>query len=203
MENSVISASRNKLKSVWEKTAETVRSDKHKYEMIACLTAGILFGCVTRAIYGNGGDWNGVLAGYCSGFAKALLSVTPATVIFLACVFFCAPFRITRLLIYPGIVFRGMGFGALICGAVQCGSLRELCFSALALQPFAAASCVIAVYAGEYALGLNEAFSGENKGMTRSLLLHCAKMGAFYLLLSVLSCVIFAGTCRLFGLYLI
>ena len=134
---------------------------------------------------------------------QPLLSVGPVTLGFLATIFVCAPFRYSRLLIYPGTAVRGMGIGALLCGAMQCGNLREMCFAVLALLPYATVNCLIAVYAGEYALGMGEAFSGENGGMTKCLLLHTFKMVAFYLALSALSCVVFAETCRLFGLYLI
>ena len=188
---------------VKKKMAEFILSEKYKYELMACLAAGILFGCVTQSLYGSSGEWRGILEKYCSGFLQPFFSVAPVTLGFLAAVFACAPFRFLRLLIYPGSAVRGMGMGALLCGAMQCGSLREMCFAALALLPYSAANCVIALYAGEYALGWIEAFSDENGGMTRRLLIHTVKMTALYLSLSALSCVVFAETCRLFGLHLI
>lgn len=204
MENTgTIHAPDKSIACVMKKLSELISSDKYKYEIIACLTVGILFGCITQSLYGSSGEWKGILEKYCSGFMQPLLSVIPVTLGFLAAIFVCAPFQTARLLIYPGAAVRGMGIGALLCGAMQCGSLREMCFTALALLPYAVANCVIAVYAGEYALGLSEAFSGENEGMTKRLVFHTFKMGFFYLFLAALSCLVFAGTCRLFGLYLI
>ncbi|MBQ9901665.1 MAG: hypothetical protein IJM51_04675 [Clostridia bacterium] len=192
-----------RLRRLLKRVAEINKYDRYQYEIIACLTLGILFGCVTQSLYGHGNDWQGTLEGYCAGFIPPMKAVTPVTLGFLAAIFLCAPFRFARLIIYPGTVFRGMGFGALICGALQRGSLREMAFAALALLPYTAANCVFTVYAGEFALGLSEAFTSENRGMTGNLLLHTAKMTSFYLAISAASCFIFAGTCRFFGLYLI
>ncbi len=204
MENAGISTVHpHLLTQILKRLAELKASDKYRYELIACLTVGILFGCVTQSIYGNKGEWNGILERYCSGFMPPLLAVFPVTFGFWAYLFVCAPFYFSRLLIYPGTAIRGMGFGALICGAMQCGSLREMCFAFLALLPYAVVNCVMAVYAGEYALGMRDAFSDENEGMTKHLIIHTVKMAAFYLALFVLSCVMFAGTCRMFGLFLI
>lgn len=191
------------LYSVYKKITEIISQDRYKFELVVCLMVGILFGCVTQSIYGGCSDWRNALDGYCSGFLPALRAIVPVTLGFIAALFAAAPFEYVRLLIYPAAAIRAMGLGALLCGAVQCGSLRELCFATLVILPYAAANCVIAAYAGEYALGLKESFNRENQGMTKRLILHTLKMLSYYLVLAALSCAVFAATCRLFGTRLI
>ena len=190
------------LYHVYKTIAGIISRDRYKFEMIVCLATGILFGCVTQTVYGNRGEWSGAVEWYCSGLFPALRAIAPVTLGFVAVIFAAAPFEYFRLLILPASAIRAMGLGALLCGAMQCGSLRELCFASLALLPYAAANCVIAVYAGEYVLGLKESFSRDNEGLTKRLILHTVKMLSFYLLLAALSCVVFAATCLLFGAYL-
>ena len=190
------------LYHVYKTIAGIISRDRYKFEMIVCLATGILFGCVTQTVYGNRGEWSGAVEWYCSGLFPALRAIAPVTLGFVAVIFAAAPFEYFRLLILPASAIRAMGLGALLCGAMQCGSLRELCFASLALLPYAAANCVIAVYAGEYALGLKASFSRENEGLTKRLILHTVKMLSFFLLLAALSCVVFAVTCLLFGTYL-
>lgn len=187
---------------IYRVMAGMILRDRYKVELAVCLSVGILFGCVTQSVYGGNGDWQGLTEAYCAGFWPALLAVAPVTIGLIAALFAAAPFEFVRLLIYPASAVRGMGLGALICGAVQRGSLRELCFASLVLLPYAVASCVTTVYAGEYALGWRESFTGENEGMTRSLLLHTLKMLCFYLALAALTCVVFAVSCVAFGTYL-
>ena len=182
---------------------ELISQDRHRIELSVCLTVGILFGCVTQSVYGNGSVWYGLTEAYCSGWVPAFLSVAPVTLAFPVLLFVCAPFEGTRLLIYPSAAVRSMGLGSLICGAVQSGSLRELCFGTLVLLPYATVSCVVAVYAGEYALGFRTSMTGWNDGLTDRLCLHAIKMLLFYFVLSALSCAVFALSCVLFGRYLI
>lgn len=191
------------LYRIYIKLSGVISRDRYQFELILCLTLGILFGCVTQSVYGGSSDWKGVLAGYCAGFLPSLRAVFPVTLGFVAAVFAVAPFAYVRLLIYPLSAVRAMGLGALCCGALQCGSLREVSFASIVLLPYAAVNCLIAVYAGEYALGLRESFTGENQGLTRSLIVHTLKMLSCYLALAALSCVVFALSCLLFGIYLI
>ncbi len=189
--------------AAWNQMTRLVRQDKYQFALIACLAVGILFGSLTQALYGSPADWQNSVEGYCRGFRPALMSVAPVTVGYVTAMFACAAFLYSRTIIYPLSAVRGMGFGALICGAMQCGSLRELCFAALVLLPYCVANCVIAVYAGEYALGFRPSFNGWNEGMSDRLALHACKMLALYLTMSALSCVVFAFSCCLFGQYLI
>lgn len=186
-----------------KKYSHVIARDKHKFEMLACISFGIISGCVTQAIYGVNNEWSGLVDKYCGGFWCAFAAIAPVTLGFAAAIFICTPFKYLRLLIYPASVFRGMGLGALICGAIQSGSLREMCFAALALLPYSAASCVITVYAGDYALGLKESFTDENRGLTNSLLMHALKMLLLYLLIYAVVCTVFAATCKFFGRNLI
>lgn len=198
--------SKSQLKTISiikNRIAEMASIDRHKFELTVCLSVGIIFGCITQALYGSKSEWAGLPEGYCTGFLSAFLAVAPVTLGYTAGIFACAPFSIARMLIYPGAAIRGMGLGALFCGAMQCGSLREMCFDAIVMLPYAAANCVLAVYAGEYALGLKESFTSENEGLTGSLVLHTIKMLSFYLAVAALSCVAFAASCLLFGKYLI
>ena len=132
-----------------------------------------------------------------------LICIAPITTGFIVLIFILAFSRLTRCLIYPASVFRGMGIGTLLCGAVQCGRLRELCFATIVLLPYAAVNCALAIQAGEYALGYRESFSGEHGGMTGRLIVHAVKMVSLYLVAAVITCLLFAGSCYLFGKYLI
>lgn len=180
-----------------------VSNDRYKYALIACLWAGIVFGCVTRSVYGSAADWRGLVEGYCKNPFTAFICVAPVTMGFLTVLFALAPFYYSRLLIYPLSAIRGMGFGALICGAVQLGGLMELCFASLVLLPFCAVNCVIAVYAGEYALGFRPSRNGWNEGLSKKLNMHAVKMMTFYLVIAGMTCGVFAALCFLFGQLLI
>lgn len=186
-----------------ERITRIVSSDRYKYVLMACLWVGILLGCVTRSVYGGAEDWRGLVEGYCKNSFTAFICVAPVTLGFLVFLFALAPFYYSRLLIYPLSAIRGMGFGALICGAVQRGGLMELCFASLVLLPFCAANCVIAVYAGEYALGFRPSRNGWNEGLSKKLNMHAVKMMTFYLVIAGMTCGVFAASCFLFGQFLI
>ena len=185
------------------KTVAVFSCDGYKLKMVLCLFAGILIGCVTQAVYGREGDWTQLVVQYCNGFVPAFIAVAPMAIGLAAVMFICAPFAYLRGLIYPASVFRAMGLGALICGAVQYGSLRELCFAALILLPYSAADCVITTFAGEYTLGFKGAFTRENQGLTKGLVIHTLKMFLLYLSLDGLNCAMFAAACMYFGRHLI
>ena len=174
--------------------------EKYKIGLLACLLLGITLGSLTQAVYGSA--WNGLTDAYCAGWRTALQCIAPVTLGFVGAMLLCAPFRFTRLLIAPAACVRGMGLGALICGVTQMGTLRELCFAALVLLPYAVTNAALAVYAGEYALGLRGAFTQRNAGLTGRLALHTAKMTVFYLMIAALSCGVFALSCLGFGRYL-
>ncbi len=186
-----------------ERITRIVSSDRYKYALMTCLWVGILLGCVTRSVYGGAEDWRGLVEGYCKNSFTAFICVAPVTLGFLVFLFALAPFYYSRLLIYPLSAIRGMGFGALICGAVQRGGLMELCFASLVLLPFCAANCVIAVYAGEYALGFRPSRNGWNEGLSKKLNMHAVKMMTFYLVIAGMTCGVFAASCFLFGQFLI
>lgn len=177
--------------------------ERHKIEMILSLSAGIVFGCVTQAIYGSREEWNGIAEAYCAGVGKAFAAIAPVSVGFIVLLFLFAQSELSRMLIAPAAALRGMGIGALLCGTLQAASLRELCFASLVLLPYGVTSCVIAVYAGEYALGFRESISGWNEGLSDKLVIHAIKMTTFYLLLSACSCAVFAVSCHWFGKALI
>ncbi len=149
-----------------------VREDRYKMLLFVSLMMGVALGSFSRAIYG-GGEWNGVIAGYCVNFLSAFGYVAPVTLTFAAAMLLCAPFRLTRLLICPAVCLRGMGLGSLL-----------------------------AVYGGEYALGMRHSFEQGHTGLTKGLVLHTVKMSLFYLGAAALSCVVFAASCVGFGRYL-
>ena len=186
-----------------KKAVGILSCDRYRWEILACLSAGVFLGCITQAVYGGRSEWSGVIEKYCAGFLPAFITVAPVTLGFAATVFLCGTMEYLRLLIYPASAFRGMGLGALVCGALQSGGLRELSFAALLLLPYAAASCVLTVYSGEYALGLKGTFTSENAGLTRNLMLHLLKMMSFYLAVAAIICAVFAVSCVYFGQYLI
>ena len=188
---------------MWERLRQIISQDRYKWELIACLAVGILFGCVTQSVYGNRRDWVGLTERYCIGLKQPFWYVAPITVGFLVAIAICSSFRTARYLVFPLAAFRGMGFGALICGAMQLAQLRELCFSALVLLPYCVCNCVIAVYAGEYALGFRPSFNGWNEGLSNKLIWHGIKMFVFYMAAALLSCAVFAVSCCYFGRYLI
>ena len=67
------------LYRIYIKLSGVISRDRYQFELILCLTLGILFGCVTQSVYGGSSDWKGVLAGYCAGFLPSLRAVFPVT----------------------------------------------------------------------------------------------------------------------------
>lgn len=180
-----------------------LEQDKYRLILIICVMAGILAGSFTQACYGNTLQWTHAIETYCSGFLPAFLTIAPITVGIIAVIFLCAVMSFSRWLIYPATVFRGLGIGSLFCGALQCGRIKELCFATIVLLPYLVVSCLLTVLAGEYALGLRHSFTRENEGMKGSLVTHAMKMFTLYMGAAVISCLLFGGSCTLFGKYLI
>ena len=178
-----------------------VREDRYKMLLFVSLMMGVALGSFSRAIYG-GGEWNGVIAGYCVNFLSAFGYVAPVTLTFAAAMLLCAPFRLTRLLICPAVCLRGMGLGSLLCAVMQAEGTRGVCFAALVMLPYGVVNALIAVYGGEYALGMRHSFEQGHTRLTKGLVLHTVKMSLFYLGAAGLSCVVFAASCVGFGRYL-
>ena len=183
---------------------DLLKREKYRAALTACVMAGVFFGSLTQAVYGDRRIWENAVSLYCANFlASSLLLIAPVTLGFIAAVFLLSLFPLARPLIYPAAVFRGLGIGSLICGAFQYGNLRELCFAVLVLLPYAAVNCALAVYSGEYALGLKESFTRQNEGLAGKLYGHALKMFLSYLAAAVLSCLLFAASCYCFGKYLL
>ncbi len=191
----------SQTKATLSQLIAAVRDDRYKLALFACLMMGVALGSFSRAIYG-GEEWHGVMQGYCAGFWTALQYVTPVTLAFIAAILVCAPFGVTRLLIGPAVCLRGMGLGSLLCAVMQAEGTEGICFAALVMLPYAAVNAMIAVYGGEYALGMRHSFEQGHTGLTKGLVLHTVKMSLFYLGAAALSCVVFAASCVGFGRYL-
>lgn len=180
-----------------------ISEEKYKLALLACLITGLLTGGASRCIYGGANAWSGVVNAYCRSFAWAILEIGPVTLGFIAVLFACAPFRGTRLLIYPAVCFRAMGISALTCGIIQAEGLMGLCFAGLVLLPYALLNAWLAVYTGEFALGLRASLGQPNSELRRGLMRHTLGNFALCLLAAALSCCLFAISCVGFGKYLL
>jgi hypothetical protein len=78
-----------------------------------------------------------------------------------------------------------------------------LCFAALVTLPYAVINSALAVYAGEYALGITMSFGQKNAGLTNVLVLHTLKIFAACMFAAALSCGLFVLSSRAFGMYLL
>lgn len=182
---------------------KVIAEEKDKFVLFGCLAFGVALGSISCAVYGSSDGWKGVVESYCGNYIGAAISMTAVTVGFVIIMFLCGLFRVTRLLIYPSVCFRGMGLGTLICGIIQASGIMGLCFAAMVTLPYAVISSVLAVYAGEYSLGIYSSFGQKNSGLTKGLVLHSLKIFAVCLLVSILSCALFVISCKAFGIYLL
>ena len=193
-----------------EKHAEASRvlaflaEERYRVQMMACIALGLLTGCGSSLVYGNGDGWSGTVTVYCqNGFLWTLLEILPVTVGFVAILYAIAPFLGTRWLIGPAVCVRTMGMGALICGVIQADDLRGLCFAALTLFPYTVVNVLLMVKAGEFALGLRDSLRQENNGFKSSVVRHTLGRLLAYLLVAALSCAVFGLSCAGFGTYLL
>lgn len=182
---------------------KVIAEEKNKFALFGCLAVGVALGSISCAAYGSSNVWSGIVESYCGNYIGAAISVTAVTIGFVIIIFLCGLLKTTRLLIYPAVCFRGMGLGSLICGIIQAGGIMGLCFAALVTLPYAVVSSALAVYAGEYSLGIYSSFGQKNSGLTRGLVLHTLKIFSVCLLVSILSCALFVISCRAFGIYLL
>lgn len=180
-----------------------IAEEKYKFILFGCLAVGIALGSISCAVYSGDESWNGIVESYCGNYIGTSINITVVTVGFVAVIFLCGLLKTTSLIIYPVVCFRGMGLGALVCEIIKSGETMGLCFVALAVLPYAVVSSALAVYAGEYSLGIHSSFEQKNSGLTKGLVKHTLKIFAIYLLVSILSCALFVISCRLFGAYLL
>lgn len=174
---------------------------KTRAMLLGGLLFGVTLGCISQALYG-GSPARGLIEAYCADFEGTLRCMLPVTAGFVAVVWLFAPFTLTRIWIAPTVCLRGMGLGSLLCTVLLAEGARGLCFAALTLAPYAAVNGVIAVYGGEYALGMQKSFRQGHARLTGGLIRHTLKMAAAYEAAAVLSCCCFAAACRGFGRFL-
>lgn len=188
--------------NVFENLSRFLAEDRDKPILLFSLAAGIIFGSVTGAVYGSQSVSSGTVYEYCTNPTGTAKHMAAVTVGFILILFILGTFRTTRLLIYPAVCFRGLGLGALTCGILQVSGAMGLCFTALAVVPYAVINSALAVYAGEFSLGIRRSFGKNNSALTKGLILHTLKIFAFHTVTAVFSCVLFVLTCYSFGKYL-
>lgn len=180
-----------------------IAEEKDKIILFGCLALGITAGSVTCAAYGGGEHWNGTVESFCAAPTDTAISITAVTIGFIVIAFIFGCLGAMRLLIYPAACFRGMGLGAIISGILSASGSMGLCFTALVTLPYAVINCALAVYAGEFFLGIHRSFGQKNSGLTKSLILHTLKMFIIYLLIAAVSCALFVASSYVFGKYLL
>ncbi len=177
--------------------------DKDKITLSFSLALGIILGSVTCAAYGSDSVSSGTVYEYCTNPTGTAMHLAAVTVGFILILSILGAFHITRLLIYPAVCFRGLGLGALACGILQVSQAMGLCFVALTVLPYAVINSALAVYAGEFALGIRRSFGKNNTALTKGLILHTLKIFAIYIIIAAASCALFVGSCCAFGKYLL
>ncbi len=176
--------------------------DRGKILLSLSLAVGIIMGSITCAIYGSNAVNSHTIHMYCTNPTESAIQLIAVTVGFIIILSIFGSFKVTRWLIYPAVCFRGLGLGSLICGILQASGIMGLCFTALVAIPYAVINSALAVYAGEFSLGIRLTFDKNNTALTKGLILHTLKIFAAYLIISALSCGIFVISCLAFAKYL-
>lgn len=199
MENCVKSRKNN----IMENLNKLLSEDRDKIALLFSHAAGIIMGSVTCAIYGS--DWvdSDTVNKYCTNPTETAIHLVAVTVGFILIMLILGLFRFTGILIYPTVCFRGLGLGALTCGILQIGGTMGMCFTALTVLPYAVINSALAVYAGEFSLGIRRAFGKNNSALTKGLIMHTLKIFTLYIIIAAVSCLLFVGSCYIFGKYLI
>ena len=194
---------KHRKNNIMQKLDKCLAEDRGKIVLFFSYAVGIIMGSVTCAIYGS--DWvnSGTMYQYFTNPTGTAIHLVSVTVGFILILLILGLFRVTCILIYPAVCFRGLGLGALTCGILQIGGTMGLCFTALTVLPYAVINSALAVYAGEFSLGIRKAFGKNNSALAKGLLLHTLKIFILYIIIAAASCLLFVGSCYAFGKYLI